>query len=369
MSKTTATKSASPKTMTELVELMGDKLTPFQQGDVVDVTVLAVSKDSISVDVSGLAAGVIPEKEFSVQMGKIKAGDKLRAYVLVPENDRGYAILSLKRAEKERLWNMLEQRNDAGEVVQVRVVQANKGGLVAELNDMQGFIPVSQLAFNHYPRVGGDRQKIQQKLAELIGQTLSVKVISYDKTSNKIIFSEKAAGDVDLEERAKNYTIGQKVNAKITGIADFGLFVDLGEIEGLIHISQISWHRINNLRDHFSVGQEIEAEIISIEGGRISLSVKKLLPDPWQNEVKNMVVGQRVHGQISKVTPYGAFVRISDNLEGMLHSSRAGEGETEGSPVNEGDEYEFEIVSIEPELRKIALRLSNDTAKKDRQGD
>jgi len=351
--------------MAELVELMGDKLTPFQQGDVVDVSVLATSKDSISVDVSGLATGVIPEKEFSVQAGKVKVGDKLRAYVLMPENDRGYVVLSLKRAEKERLWNMLEQRNDTGEIVQVRVVQANKGGLVAELNDMQGFIPVSQLAFHHYPRVGGDRMKIQQKLAELIGQTLSVKIISYDKASNKIIFSEKAAGDLDLEERAKSFEVGQRVDAKITGIVDFGLFVDLGEIEGLIHISQISWHRINNLRDHFSVGQEIEAEIISIEGGRISLSMKKLLPDPWQSEVKDLSVGQKVTGQISKVTPYGAFVRISYNLEGMLHLSHPTEDEQASASVKEGDEREFQIVSIEPELRKIALKLTDDTAKKD----
>ncbi len=196
--------TTNPRTMAELVELMGDKLVPFVQGDVLDVTVLSTSKESIMVDVAGVATGIIPEKEFSAQAAKLKAGDTVRAYILNAENDNGYAIMSLKRAEKERLWSMLEQRNTAGEIITVKVIQANKGGLVAEYGNMQGFIPVSQLSFKHYPRVDGDRSKIQQKLSELIGQSIPVKIISYDKPTNKIVFSEKAAGDADLEEKAKD---------------------------------------------------------------------------------------------------------------------------------------------------------------------
>ncbi|HUD20518.1 MAG TPA: S1 RNA-binding domain-containing protein [Candidatus Saccharimonadales bacterium] len=350
---------SGPTTMEELVEALGDKLVPFTQGDVVDVTVISTSKDSIMVDVSGVATGIIPEKEFSATASKIKTGDTIRAFVMSSENSNGYVILSLKRAEKERLWNMLEQRNTTGEVISVKIVQANKGGLVAEYGNMQGFIPVSQLSFKNYPRVEGDRSKIQEKLSELIGQSIVVKIISYDKASNKIVFSEKAAGDVEAEEKASHYQVGQKVKGKITGIVDFGLFVDIGEIEGLIHISQVSWQRINNLKDHFQVGQEIEAEVVSVEGGRISLSIKKLQSDPWQLEVKTLGVGDKVEGEVTKVTPYGAFVRLTDSLEGLFHVSQMPEQTPVEQAVKENQKYLFEVVSIEPELRKISLRLAN----------
>ena len=354
MAKTTT----NPKTMSELVELMGDKLVPFIQGDVLDVKVISTSKDSIITDVAGVATGIIPEKEFSAQASRIKAGDIIRAYVISAENQNGYAILSLKRAEKEQLWNMLEQRNNEGEAISVKIVQANKGGLVAEYGNMQGFIPVSQLSFRHYPRVDGDRSKIQQKLSELIGQVLQVKIINYDKSTNKIVFSEKAAGDEVLEEKAKDYQVGQKVTGKITGIVDFGLFVNLGDIEGLIHISQVSWQRVSNLKDSFKVGQAVEGEVVSVEGGRISISIKKLLPDPWQIEIKTLEVGGKTKGEIVKVTPYGAFVKISDNLEGLFHVSQMGEGKKPEEVVQENKTYKFEIISIEPELRKISLKLS-----------
>lgn len=345
-------------TMAELVEHLGDKLIPFVQGDVLEVTVISTSKDNIMVDVAGVATGIIPEKEFSATASRIKAGETVKAYVLSAENDNGYVILSLKRAEKERLWNMLEQRNTAGEIITVKITGANKGGLVAEYGNMQGFIPVSQLSFKNYPRVDGDRSKIQQKLSELIGQNITVKIISYDKSSNKIVFSEKAAGDIDLEEKAKNYIVGDKVTGRITGIVDFGLFVNIGEIEGLVHISQVSWQRINDLKEHFKVGQEIEAEIVSIDGGRVSLSLKKLQPDPWQIEVKNLEVGGKVDGEVTKVTPYGAFVKISDSLEGLFHVSQVSEGKKLEEVVEENKTYSFEVISIEPELRKISLKLA-----------
>ena len=352
------TQKVDPKTMAELVELMGDKLVPFNQGDVQEVTVLSTSRDHILVDVAGLATGLIPDKELSATASRLKPGDTVRAYVMSLENDNGYVILSLKRAERERLWNMVEQRNTAGETIGVKIVQANKGGLVAEYGNMQGFIPVSQLSFKHYPRVDGDRSKIQRKLAELIGTTMDVKILSFDKVSNKIIFSEKAAGDAEVEQKALNYTVGQKVKGKITGIVDFGLFVNIGDIEGLVHISQASWQRINDLKDHFQVGQEVDTEVVSVDGGRISLSIKKLLPDPWQIEAKNLAVGDKVKGEVTKVTPYGAFVKITENLEGLFHVSQMGESKKPQELVEEGKTYDFEVISIEIELRKISLKLA-----------
>ena len=350
--------AANPKTMADLVELLGDQLVPFSEGDVINVDVLSTTRDHILVDVAGLATGIIPEKEFSADAARFKAGDNIRAYVLSTENDNGYVILSLKRAEKEKLWHLLEERNSAGEIIAVKVVQANKGGLVAQYGDMQGFIPVSQLSAKHYPRVNGDRSQIQQKLSELIGQTIDVKIISYDKATNKIVFSEKAAGDADLEEKARSFEVGQKVSGKITGVVDFGLFVDIGGLEALVHISQVSWQRVSNLKERFQPGQEIEAEVVSVDGGRVSLSMKKLQADPWQSEIKSLEVGQKVKGEVTRVTPYGAFVRLSDNLEGLFHVSQMPEGAKPETVVAENKSYDFEIVSIEPELRKISLKLA-----------
>ncbi len=349
---------ASPKTMDELVELLGDKLVPFTEGEVIDVTVVLTTKDQIMVDVAGLATGIIPEKELSADAARFKIGDVIRAYVLSTENDNGYVILSLKKAEKEKLWGMLEQRNSDGEAISVKIVQANKGGLVAQYGDMQGFIPVSQLSAKHYPRVNGDRSQIQTKLTELIGQTIDVKIISYDKPTNKIVFSEKAAGDADLEQIAQEFEVGQHVSGKITGIVDFGLFVDIGGLEALVHISQVSWQRIGNLREHFTVGDKVEAEVVSVDGGRVSLSMKKLQPDPWQSEIKSVNVGDKVDGLITRVTPYGAFVKLSDNLEGLFHVSQMPEGQHPDKTVKEGQTYPFEVISIEPELRKISLKLA-----------
>ena len=362
MSSPTST-TKTPTTMAELVELLGDKLIPFTDGDVIGVIILSTSKDSIMVDVAGLATGIIPEKEFSAEATRLKAGDKVRAYVMTAENDKGYAILSLKRAEKEKLWNMLEARNTTGEIIAVKIVQANKGGLVAEYGNMQGFIPVSQLSAKHYPRVNGDRAKIKEKLEELIGQSIEVKIMSYDRGSNKIVFSEKAVGDADQEEKAKQFTIGQHVKGKVTGIVDFGLFVDIGEMEALVHISQVSWQRVTNLKENFQVGQEIEAEVVNVEGSRVSLSIKKLQADPWQSEVKNFEAGTLVKGEIVTVTPYGAFVKLSENMVGLFRTTAPAEGEEAQAPVVEGKTYDFEIVSIEPELRKISLKLAESKAK------
>jgi len=355
---TAKTKVQEPTTMAELVELLGDKLTPFQEGDVIEVTVISANRDTIMVDVAGLATGVIPEKEFSSEVSKLKPGEKINAYVINAENDNGYVILSLKRAEREKLWGMLEKRNSTNETIAVKVVQANKGGLVAEYGNMQGFIPVSQLSAKHYPRVDGDRAKIKQKLEELVGQNLEVKIINYDRASNKIVFSEKAIGDEVLEEKAKDFEVGQKVKGKITGIVDFGLFVDIGGIEALVHISQVAWQRINNLKDHYKIAQEIEAEIVNIDGARVSLSMKKLLPDPWNTEVKALKLGSKVRGEVTKITPYGAFVKLSPNLEGLFHVSQLEEGQDIKELIETGKNYDFEVTAIEPELRKISLKLA-----------
>ncbi len=341
-------------------------LVPYRQGDLVEVEVLSVSKSRIIVNVCKLNLGVIPAKEMSTTISDIAPGDKILAYVLVQENDDGMVILSLRRADKERIYKTLQNRLETGDPLQVMVKEANRGGLLVVYGDMEGFIPLSQLSPSHYPRVpGGNTGEILRKLQRFVGQFLTVKVLSFERAQNKLIFSEKAAGDKEQEEKVKQFKIGQRLKGKVTGLVNFGLFVDVGGLEGLVHISEVSWDRVEDLKKLYKVGDEVEVEVIAIEGPRVSLSIKRLQKDPWQEEVKKLKVGDKVKGEVTKITPYGAFVRLKENLEGLVHISVLDKSKPEDL-FKEGEKYDFEILAIEPEAHKISLKpKSKETSKKE----
>lgn len=348
-------KTATLQTMEDIVTAAGSSIVPFRQGDVIEVAVTQVSKSRISVDIGGLALGFIPEREFSYETHDIHPGDSVLAYVLSVENDEGYAVLSLKRAEKEQTWRMLEEKTDSGDFLTVKVTQANKGGLLVRFGDIEGFIPVSQLSNQTLGRIT-DRDKLTSRLNELVGQTLKVKALTSDKAANRLIFSEKAVANVETESRIKALKPGDKVTGKITGIVDFGIFMDIGGIEGLIHISEVAWERIDDLRSRFTVGDELEVQIVEIDGNRVSLSLKRLLPDPWAEEIKAYSVGQVVTGEVTRVTPFGAFVKFDPVLDGLVRVAEiADEGENPSEVLEVGKTYPFKILSIDPAARQIGL--------------
>lgn len=358
------------KTMKDLVNQVGKELIPVKSGELFEVKIIQVLKNKILVDVGGFSLGMIPEQEFSPDMSDLKVGDKILAYVLTVENDEGYVILSLKRADKERITKLLQEKYDSGEVLQVKTTSANKGGLLCQYGDFEGFLPVSQLTSSHYPKVtSGDKQEIFSKLKSLVGHTFQVKVLNFEPNSGKLIFSEKAAGDSVWQERLKKIEIGSKVKGEITGIVNFGLFVKVKlseneEMEGLIHISEVSWDHIEDLNKIFKIGQIVECEIISTENDRLSLSIKKLQPDPWLKEAETYKVGSKVEGVVTKITPFGAFVKIG-SLDGLVHISKLGEKVTDPRlVVEEGQSYKFEIVTIEPELHKLSLAYEEKPKKK-----
>lgn len=355
-----------PQTMEELVSAGDTSLIPFRQGDVTEVTINSIGKTRMVVDVQGLCLGIVPEREYSFDYSELKPGDKVVAYVLSVENDDGHVILSLRRADRERLWRTLEEKTNSGELLTVKVSQANRGGLIVQYGDIEGFLPVSQLSSAHYPRVsGGDRDRIMSKLNDIVGQTLRVKIITFDRAANKLIFSEKAAGDILQEETAQQFKIGQKITGKITGIVDFGVFVNIGEMEGLVHVSEISWDHIDDPRQHFQVGQEVETVVIGVEGGRVSLSMKRLLPDPWNKEISSLKEGEIVEGEITRVTPFGVFVKLTDRLEGLVHISEISDEKVDPQSIlKEGEKHSFRILSVEPETRKISLSLKQASATK-----
>jgi len=349
------------QSMKDIVARLGSNLVPVRAGELFEVKILEVFKNKIVVDVGGLALGIIPEQEFSPEMSDFKVGNKILAYVLTVENDDGYVILSLKRADKERISKMLEEKYERGEVLQVKTTSANKGGLLCQFGEFEGFLPVSQLATSHYPKVSsGDREEILKRLKELIGQTFQVKILTFEPAAGKLIFSEKAAGDFILQEKIKKLKIGTKLSGEITGIVNFGLFVkvklpDDSEMEGLVHISEVSWEHIEDVAKNFQVGQKIDVEIISTENNRLSFSMKRLLPDPWIKEAEKFKVGEVVKGKVTKITPFGAFVKVG-SLDGLVHVSELGENVTDPKKVvTEGKTSTFRIISIEPEVHKLSL--------------
>ncbi len=332
------------------------QLTP---SEVVDGTILSVRKHEVLVDLGPLGVGLVPRRE--IGFGKtLNEGDPVTASVVDAELDNGYALLSLRKAAKDRGWDEVQRIVEAGEVVEVAAYDANRGGLLIEYEGVRGFLPVSQLSAEHYPRVGSsDKDEILQRLNGLVGKAISVRILDADKKANKLIFSEKEAIKDGLADRFAKLKVGDTVAGVVTGVVDFGAFVNVEGIEGLIHISEISWERVNNPADYVKVGQQVDAKIIAIDKDRLSLSLKQLQEDPWLKEVDQFKVGGSVEGTVTRITPFGAFVQISPAVEALVHVSELGEGE--GADPEKvftlNERKEFRVLEIEKDSRKISLSL------------
>ena len=239
---------------------------------------------------------------------------------------------------------------------------ANRGGLLVEYEGVRGFLPVSQLSAEHYPRVGSaDKDEILSRLNALVGQTIRVRILDCDRKANKLIFSEKEAIKDGLAERFEKLKVGDIVTGVVTGVVEFGAFVNVDGIEGLIHISEISWERVNNTSDYVKVGQSVEAKIISIDKERLSLSMKQLTKDPWLDEVDKFKKGDKVEGTVTRITPFGAFVQISPAVEALVHVSEIGGGnDVDPEKVfTLNARKEFVILDIDKEGRKVSLTLTD----------
>jgi small subunit ribosomal protein S1 len=248
---------------------------------------------------------------------------------------------------------------------------ANRGGLLIELDGIRGFMPVSQLAAGHYPRVSGaDKDEILQKLGALVNQTLRVRILDVSRKDNKLIFSEKEAVKDDMQARFSELKVGDTVEGVVTGVIDFGAFVNVDGIEGLIHISEISWERVDDPRNYVKVGEQIKAKIIAIDKERLSLSLKQMSEDPWLQEVKKFGKGDTVEGKITRITPFGAFVQISPAVEALVHvSEMSNDDNVDPEKIFQLNESkQFKVLDIDTEGRKIALSLK-DASKTDSEKD
>jgi ribosomal protein S1 len=342
-----------------------------QVGDVIKGVVVAASKSEVRLDVNGVMVGVVRGPELYLEddeYGKLKPGDEAEAMVVETENENGELELSFKRVGQEKAWNILEEAYQDKEPVYIKIVDANKGGLMARFRQIKGFLPVSQLAPEHYPRVsGGDKSKILDKLKKFVGQKMEVNIITLEEGDDKIIFSEKELWNKRKKDVISQYKEGMVVEGTVTAITNFGVFVSFGEnMEGLIHISELAWQRIDSPHDLVKVGDTIKAEVVNLEGSKIFLSAKKLMKDPWQEATKKYKEGTVVEGEILKVNPFGLFIKLDEEIHGLAHISELGLKPKEkiSEIFSAGEKKEFEIINISPEEHRLGLKLADKKEKK-----
>ena len=357
---------ATKLTMDELLEKNEEAFKKVNTGDTVNGTVLSVKKHEILIDLGPQGVGLVPRREASFARN-LEVGEEVTTSVIDSEMKDGYILLSLRKAVKDKGWDEINAKLENGEIVEVTPSDANRGGLLVEYEGIRGFMPVSQLSAEHYPRVGSaDKDEILQRLNSLVGKPMKARILDANKKENKLIFSEKEAIKDGLAERFAELKVGDIIKGVVTGVVDFGVFVNVDGIEGLIHISEISWERVNNPSDYVKVGDTIEAKIIAIDKERLSLSMKQLVEDPWLSEVENLKKGSKVEGTITRITPFGAFVQISPAVEALVHVSELGEG-SDVDPekiFTLNERKNFKVLDVDKEGRKISLSIAKQQCSK-----
>lgn len=359
--------SNSTITMDELLaEQDAAGIKQLETGDVVEGVVSSIRKHELWIDLGVQGVGVVMRREIGHGQ-PLEQGQTITVSVIDPELEEGYALLSMRRAAKDRGWDELQRMHEANEIVEISPYDANRGGLLVELEGIRGFLPVSQLAAGHYPRVSGaDKDEILQKLNALAGKPLRVRILDVSRKDNKLIFSEKEAVRDDMQARFAKLKVGDEVEGVVTGVIDFGAFVNVNGIEGLIHISEISWERVEDPRKYVKAGENVTAKIIAIDKDRLSLSLKQMQEDPWLEQVKAFKKGESVEGKVTRITPFGAFVQLSPAVEALVHISEMGAADKDGKDNIDpekifqlNEKKTFKVLDIDTEARKIALSLKD----------
>lgn len=352
-------------TMDDLLATEAANLKQVTQGEVIEGKVISIRKHEILIDLGPQGIGLVPRREVGFSRA-LNEGDEVSASIVDAELENGHVLLSLRKAAKDKGWDEVIAKLESGDIIDVTPYDANRGGLLVEYEGVRGFLPVSQLSAEHYPRVGSnDKDEILQRLNVLINQTLQVRILDADRKANKLIFSEKEAVKEGLAARFEKLKVGDAVKGVATGVVDYGIFVNVEGIEGLVHISEISWERVNNPSDYVKVGQTIDAKIIAIDKDRLSLSMKQLSEDPWLGEVDQFKVGDEVEGTVTRITPFGAFVQISPAVEALVHVSELGEGDSVDPEkvFTLNERKSFVVLDIEKDNRKISLGLPGSSKK------
>ena len=338
---------------------------PFPRpGELVAGKVLFKAKNKCLVDIcDGQAVGIISGRETHDSADTFKTldvGSDVQAVVVEDENEEGFFVLSLRKAAQNTAWDRFEKWHNGGDVFEVKVTEANKGGLLLEMDSIKAFLPVSQLAPMHYPRVNeANSTEILRRLQKLIGMKFKVKIIAFDRENGKLILSERAAQEEDRSSRLGDLKVGDVVHGKISGIVKFGLFVAFDGLEGLVHISEIAWGHVRNPADYGKLGDAVDVMVIGVEGEKISLSMKRLQKDPWVEAAQKYTVGSTIKGKINRVTTFGAFVSLEKDINGLIHLSEISHDKVEDidKHLKVGQEVEAEVINVDLDEHRIGLSI------------
>ena len=346
--------------------LLAENIVNFPKvGDVVKGKVISVDKGEVRIDIEGVTTAIVRGAEMfteSHEYANLKSGDEVEGTVIDLENENGEMELSFRVAGMQRVWDNLRKWMKDGLTIKAKVLAANKGGIMMQVGALSGFMPVSQLNPDHYPRVmGGDKNRILEKLQELIGKELEVKVIDANENDEKLIVSEKSVWEDAQKAVLEAYKVGDTVDGEVSALTSFGAFVKFGNgLEGLIHISEIAWQRIDHPKDLLKVGDRVKAQIIQLDHSKIYLSMKRLVEDPWKLVKEKYKIGDTVKGKILKIEPFGLMIGLDKDIHGLAHIS-----ELSDEPIANihnkfkiGQETEFVVVSLEPTEHRLGLRVA-----------
>lgn len=339
----------------------------LHRGESVEGTVVRVGPDEVLVDIGLKSEGVIPARELfgeGEQPPDLNVGDQVLVVVVHPEGSEGHAILSLRRARVERAWREIEELYQSGAIVEAPVVDYNKGGLIVDVRGVRGFVPVSQvLDLRNVARQDGENEEVAQTLAGMAGRSLPLKIIEINRHRNRLILSERAAVQERRTQRKDELMDalqpGQVRHGVVSNVTSFGAFVDLGGADGLVHVSELSYNRVNHPSEILQVGQEVDVMVLSVDRDtkKIALSLKRAQPDPWTTVEQDYRVGQVVPATITKLAKFGAFAKVQEGLEGLIHLSELTDRPVQDAAqvVQEGQVLPVKIIHINSQRRRLGL--------------
>ena len=342
----------------ELREAIEASLRDFKEGDILEGTVVKIDRDEVLLDIGYKSEGVIPTKELSIRHDVdpdqvVKVGDQVEALVLQKEDKEGRLILSKKRAQYERAWGRIEEVMQSGGTIKGPVIEVVKGGLILDIG-LRGFLPASLV----------DLRRVRD-LHPFVGTELEAKIIELDRNRNNVVLSRRAFLEESQSEGRKKFLEslqkGERRKGTVSSIVNFGAFVDLGGVDGLVHVSELSWKHVDHPSEVVQVGQEVEVEVLDVDldRERVSLSLKATQEDPWKEFERKYSAGEIIDGQVTKLVPFGAFVRVAAGIEGLVHISEISEQhiETPESVLSVGDEVRVKVIEVDVPRRRISLSM------------
>ncbi len=357
-------KTNSDSTLAQLLKNTTGIIKTLKAVDFAEGTLIKKGQKQAYFDLGVFGTAIIYGVEYlnaSDIIKKMAIGDKISAKVVDIENDDGYVELSLAEAGRQKIWAEIKEIKDKDEPILVKITAANSGGLITEVGGMKAFLPVSQLSNDHYPRVtDGSKEKILEELKKMVGMELKVKIITNTQNLNKLIVSEREIANENVKELLNKYKVGDIVEGVISGVADFGAFirfVDQPSIEGLIHISEIDHKLIENPKEVVKVNDTVRAQIVEVKDGRVSLSLKALKPNPWDTITDKYKDGQEIMGTVTRFNPFGAFVALDPEIQGLIHVTEFGGVDEMKKQIEIGKQYRFKVESIKAAEKRIILKM------------